>query len=619
MSDWVGTYSTVEAINAGLDLEMPGPTKFRGPKLLEAVKEDKVDEATIDFSARRVLELIIKTRRFDDPDDKIEFYAENPERDEFIAKAAAEAAILMKNNANLLPIPKDATVVVIGQHAHVPTVGGGGSAKVDAGRLISPLEGLKAAGVNFTYEPGVPVFGAVPLPESARVSPTGSKVEETAKPIKLEWFNGSKIGQNLVRECYIERTEYMTKERWPSDLHAEYSTRMTFNLTPKTFGNHLFSVLTTGPAILYIDNKEVFHRPQEQNLQREAFYFFGSKFERRFNFSMNAGQTYTLRLESWATEPEALKRCIGGAVIQGSGVRFFESVDVPAQIERAAVAASKVDVAIVFVGTTSEFESGGYDRETMDLTSEQYELITAVSAKNPKTVVVNYSGSPVSMTQFVGKVAAIVQCWFPGQECGHSIAKILTGEVNPSGRLPMTWPKRIEDHACFGNWPTGDDDVIRYEEGVFVGYRHYDLPGAREPLFPFGFGLSYTTFSVSDIQISGKISSQEGKVDVSCVMQNTGRRKGKAVLQLYVQPQSDGPVSRPVKELKAFKKQELEAGSKVKVSVELDKYAVSFYDVEEDCWSALKGVYKGLVAFSAAEIVGSVNLEVQESFLWKGL
>jgi beta-glucosidase len=183
----------------------------------------------------------------------------------------------------------------------------------------------------------------------------------------------------------------------------------------------------------------------------------------------------------------------------------------------------------------------------------------------------------------------------------------------------MTWPKRTEDHACFGNWPTGDDHVIRYEEGVFVGYRHYDLPGAREPLFPFGFGLSYTTFSVSDVQISGKISSQEGKVDVSCVMQNTGKRKGKSVLQFYVQPQFDGPVSRPVKELKAFKKQELEAGSKKKVSVELDKYAVSFYDVEEDCWSALKGVYRVLVGFSADEIVGSVNLEVQEGFLWTGL
>jgi beta-glucosidase len=268
MYDWVGTYSTVEATNAGLDLEMPGPTKFRGPKLLEAVKEDKVDEATVDFSARRVLELIIKTRRFDDPDDKIEFYAENPERDEFIAKAAAEAAVLLKNNGNLLPILKDATIAVIGQHAHVPTVGGGGSAKVDAGRLISLLEGPKIAGVNFTYEPGVPVFGALPLPGSARVSPTGSKVEDTAKPIKLEWFNSSKIGQNLVRECYIERTEYMIKERWPSDLNAEYSTRMAFNLTPKTSGNHMFSVLAT--ATLYIDNKEVFHRPQEQHLQREA-------------------------------------------------------------------------------------------------------------------------------------------------------------------------------------------------------------------------------------------------------------------------------------------------------------------------------------------------------------
>ena len=166
---------------------------------------------------------------------------------------------------------------------------------------------------------------------------------------------------------------------------------------------------------------EVFHRTQEQQLQREAFYFYRSKFERRFHFEMEGNKTYSIRLESWATEPDALARTIGGAVIQGSGVRSFESVDVPTQIQRAADTAAKADIALVFKGTTNEFESEGYDRETMDLTADQYKLISAVSAQNRNTVIVNYSGSPVNMVTFVDDVAAILQCSFPGQEAGHSM------------------------------------------------------------------------------------------------------------------------------------------------------------------------------------------------------
>ena len=620
MSDWVGTYTTVEAINAGQDLEMPGPTRFRGPKLHQAIEYGKVSEATVDARSKKVLELIKKTRRFADPKDRDEEYLDNPARDDFIARCAAEGAVLLKNKRDVLPLLPNSSVVIIGQHARVPTVGGGGSAKVDSERLISPLMALKDAGVQYTYEPGVPVFGAVPLPEFEVLSRTGpSGLFKPAKPVRLEWFNGSNIGGNPIREQYQERTEYMIKEFWPLDLNAEYCTRMSFDITPKTSGDHLFSILTTGTATIYINGKRAFHREQDQHLQREAFYFLASKFERRFTYPMEAWKTYSIKLESWATEPAALARTVGGEVIQGSAVRFFESVNVAAQIHRAAAAASQADVAIIFTGTTNEFESEGFDRQTMDLTTNQYELISAVCAKNPRTVVVNYSGAPVTMSNFYEEVAGIVQCWFPGQECGHSIAKILTGKVNPSGRLPMTWPKRLEDHACYRNWPTDENDVIRYEEGVFVGYRHYDKQGATAPLFPFGFGLSYTSFALSNTQVLGSLSGPNGKVGICCTVKNTGKRAGKVVVQFYVQPPAEGPVLRPKKELKAFTKPALEVGETEKVNLQLDKYAVSFYDVSLDCWRAMKGVYKVLVGFSAAEIVESAEFEVKEEFLWKGL
>jgi len=334
---------------------------------------------------------------------------------------------------------------------------------------------------------------------------------------------------------------------------------------------------------------------------------------------MEANKTYFIRLESWATEPDALARCIGGAVIQGSGVRFFEAVDVPTQIQRAATAAAAADIALVFTGTTAEFESEGYDRETMDLTSDQYTLVSAVNKQNPNTIIVNYSGSPVNIAPFADSVAAIVQCWFPGQEAGHSIARVLTGRTNPCGRLPMSWPRDIKDNASFGNWPTNDNDVIRYEEGIFGGYKHYDLPGKKKPLFPFGFGLSYSKFAINDVTVEGVIDGVERSVEVSCLVENTGDTDGKTVVQFYVQAPSDGIGKRAVKELKAFKKPYVVAKGKEKITVTLDKYAVSFYDVGRDCWCALKGEYRVLVGFSAMEIVASADFEVKEEFTWKWL
>ena len=258
----------------------------------------------------------------------------------------------------------------------------------------------------------------------------------------------------------------MIKERWPPYLDADCRTRLTFDYTPKTSGSHLCSVLTTGIAHLYVNDELVFHRPQEQQLQREAFYFYRSKFERGFNYPFEGGKTYTIRLESWATEPDALARTIGGPVIQGSGVRFFESVDVAAQIESAADAAAKADLALIFTGTTAEFESEGYDRDTMALPDEQYTLIGAVRPKNPNTVIVHYSGSLVDLSNVYDLVAVIMQAWFPGQEAGYAIARVLTRKTNPCGRLPMSWPRNIGDNASFPNWPMQDNDVIRYEEGI---------------------------------------------------------------------------------------------------------------------------------------------------------
>lgn len=629
MSDWVGTYSTVEAMEAGLDIEMPAPLVFRGERLLEAIKDGKVSEESLDKRAKKVIELIQKSNRFQVPEDKPERYSDSPRRDEFIAQAAAEGIVLLKNENNALPLRKGTKVLVVGQHASSPPVGGGGSARVPVEHIITPVDALKAARVDFVYEKGPPVYGAVPVPGPHVMSPTGGSEQPGAisEPVRLEWFNGWKIGENLVKDDMIENSEYMIKEKWPTYLDEDYCTRMTFDLTPETTGTHTFTVVSTGIANLYVDGEKIYHREQEPVLQRESFYFFRPKLERPVTFEMQAGKRYTMTLEAWSTPPDIAKGGVGGEVVQGSAVGFIEFFDVDAERKRATELAATCDVALVFTGTTHEIESEGFDRTTMDLKPLEYDFIKAVASANSKTVIVNNSGSPVSLHQVHDKVAGIVQAFFPGQETGTSIARVLTGEVNPSACLPVTWPLHLEDNPAHANWPGDENDIIRYEEGIFLGYRHYDRPDAAKPLFPFGHGLSYTTFgnvslNVREESVLGKNTSLE----VSCSVANTGTVAGKVVVQFYVRRLSsaDGETgtskfTRPAKELKAFRKVHLQPAASTEIQVSFDKYSVSIYDAEESCWRAEEGTYEIMAAFSVDNIVAAAKFQVSGGFTWIGL
>lgn len=617
MSDWVGTYSTVDAMNAGLDLEIPAPIYFRGELLLKAVKEGKVTEETLNKRAGKMLDLIVKTTRFEKPEDIEEYYDDNKERDEFIATAASEGIVLLKNENNVLPLKKGVKVAVIGQHAEEPPIMGGGSAVVPVDHVVSPVEGLKAAGVDFKFEPGVPVYGATPLPRSHIVSKTNgaSAAGKEALPVRLEWFNGSKVGTNPVKDEMVASSTYMIKEKWPKYLDQDYCTRMTFDLTPETSGPHIFSVITTGTSTLYVNGEKIYHREQEPVLQREAFYFFRTKLEKLVSYEMEAGQRYNITMESWATPQHIIKGSIGGEVVQGHAVGFMEYVDLSKRISDAAATAKASDVAIVFTGTTLEFESEGYDRPDMDLQPKEYELVDAVVAANPNTIVVNTSGSPVTMTQFADKVAGLVQMFYPGQESGTSIARILTGQANPSGRLPVTWPRKVEDNPSHGNWP-GENDIIHYEEGIYVGYRHYEKKQIQ-PLFPFGYGLSYSTFEVSALEVSKDSISRDSSVELTCTVKNTSSVAGKVVVQFYVGRVGQSKYDRPVKELKAFQKPHLEAGASTQLKVSLDKYAVTFYD--NDTWRAEEGEYEVLVGLSSDNIVAKSTINVDQGFTWNGL
>ncbi|KAF7557701.1 hypothetical protein G7Z17_g399 [Cylindrodendrum hubeiense] len=626
ISDWMGTYSTGPGINAGVDVEMPGPPKWRTlAAVSKLVQEGSVSEETITDSARRILELAQRLGRFENPEEPPERAVEDAKRDALIERSGAEGIVLLKNNTGVLPIPKNASVALIGHHARTVVLGGGGSARVDALHAITPIEGFEKLGYSTKVALGVPVFGAVPHADPSIVFGSG-QTEYSAEPVKLEWFNGSVIGQNLAHEEFRPQAEYMIKEQWPEYLNkVDYSTRITFDLVAPSTGDAIFSVISTGRAKCYIDGQEVFERPQETKLRPESFYFFKKQLERRFNHHLESGKRYAIKLESWACDPDILSAApLFGKMFQGSALRFHEKIDLEGRLAEAKQVAQETDYAVVCVGTTNEIESEGFDRDTMDLTLDQYHLIDAVVASNPKTIVVNFSGAPVSFTQFVDTAPAIVQAWFPGQEAGDSLAAVLTGLVNPSGKLPLSWPKRLEDNSSYGNFPATSDDILRYAEGLNIGYRWYDRQSSPKPLFPFGFGLSYTQFSITHAKVesSNAILHPDGQVKVTTQVTNTGSRSGKTVVQFYVDSLYDIKVpghARPIKELQAFSKVEIGTGETKEVSVHLDKYSVSIYDTDNKRWHVEKGEYRVLIGLSSVDIAQVVLFSVAESFTWTGI
>jgi beta-glucosidase len=280
----------------------------------------------------------------------------------------------------------------------------------------------------------------------------------------------------------------------------------------------------------------------------------------------------------------------------------------PQELREEAVAVARhSDVAVVVVGNSPKLEGEGFDRKSMDLPAGQDELIEAIAGANRNTIVVIAAGAPVTMTRWIGRVAAVVYAWYGGQDAGHAIGDMLFGAINPSGKLPVTFPKALQDSPAYGHYP-GENLHVEYAEGIYVGYRGFDKHDV-EPLFPFGHGLSYTTFEYSQLKIpAGRISV--GKpVDIAVSVRNSGTRAGAEVAQLYLQP-PPSRVDRPVKELKGFGRVMLQPGETKTVSFTLDKAAMSFYDPAIHDWVAEPGRFTVLVGASSRDIRAKGEFEL---------
>jgi beta-glucosidase len=582
MSDWFGSHSTAESINAGLDLEMPGPTRDRGDKLVHAAQVGTVKLETIRQSALRMLRLMDKVGALAVAPDLTESELDLPEDRALIREIGAEGAVLLKNDG-VLPLSKTSVerIALIGPNAGEARVMGGGSAQINALHKVSPADGIRAALANANSI------------EEEKGADNNRLVRLFEQEVAVDYFHGADCAGAVVAHETAAKSEFFWFEL-PSEVldPRDFSARMTLSFTAQEDGEHLFGMTNAGLAKLFVDDKLIVDGWSDW--RRGENYFGTANDEILAPLTLEAGKTYRIGVDYASRQPD-----VEGILLQA--LRFGVQKPLGAEaIEAAAAKARDVDVAVIFAGREAQWDTEGQDLPDMRLPGRQDELIAAVAAVNPNTVVVLQTGGPVEMP-WLNDVRAVLQMWYPGQELGHAVADVLFGDQEPSGRLPQTFPKTLKDMPVFTGDPTtypGVDGHVRYDEGIFVGYRHFDTRGV-EPLFPFGFGLGYTTFAWTDAHASSDVIGAAG-VSVTVRVENTSARQGSEVVQLYVRPRASN-VERPDKELRAFAKVKLASGESTDVTLTVGLRDLAYWDVGAKAFRADAGDYEMVVAAHARD------------------
>ncbi len=589
MSDWGAVHETVGAANAGLDLEMPGPPKFFGPNLVEAVNHWLVEENTVDEAARRILRLIVKSGALDEESGRVRGTEYSLEENRQMSREVAEEGIvLLQNRDNLLPLAKEKLkrIAVIGPNADIALIGGGGSSQVIPTQLKTPLEALEqylqGSGVEIEYAKGVDNDKRPPFANAKFMSPT---LDRKDRGLKASYYASEDFSGDMKFEEIDTRFKKMGfgAAVLVENPKSPLSVRWEGYFWPPESGDYEFEFSGYGRAKLKLDGEEVLSWENDMDTAStidvlEHHEGASSRVVIEKNKPVKMVVEYVKKSYEYSIFNFSM-RCPAGTIAQAEAL------------------AKKADVALVFVGTSTTSESEGYDREDMKLYGDQNLLVEKILAANPNTVVVLYNGAPLEMP-WCDRAPAILEAWYPGQEGNDALTRILFGEVNPSGKLAQTLPVRIEDNPTYIHYSGGRD--ANYGEGVFVGYRYYEKKKIN-PQYAFGHGLSYTTFEYENLEIPGQVPMGE-TVKCSVEIMNTGKIAGKEVVQVYVGDVGKREVSRPVKELRAFEKVNLKPGELKTVHFELNPRDFSYYDVHLSKWVCEVGDYQILVGSASDDI-----------------
>jgi beta-glucosidase len=598
MSDWVSTYDTAGTANGGLDLEMPFAVYFDREKLLPLLQSGQITQATIDDKVRRILRVAADFGWLDHPQMDTGIPRYNLQGRAASLQAALEGAVLLKNENHTLPLDRNGlhTVAVIGPTAAQTVTTGGGSGEVVSFANANALAGISdylGDKANVLYARGL-----YSLNQMSRLTHFTTDSSGTVPGVTHEFFAKTDLQgglQNTMVETAMLSAGSTRREPEEQELNAltshrntnpyqasRISSRWTGYYTPAEAGAYAVFTLTDGKFRLLVDDQVVFDSSVVPK------------------YILNQ-MTMQLTRAPHKVVLEQLSQQIGSVSGLRVGIAPISSMVDPAALE----IAKKSDVVVLCVGFSNQSESEGGDR-SFQLPIGQEELIDEVASLGKKTIVVLTSGGSVDLSRWKDKVQAIFATWYAGEQGGTALARLLFGEANPSGHLPISWESKISDNPSFRNYyPDPGTNKIEYKEGIFVGYRGYEHTHI-DPLFPFGFGLSYTTFQYSRLKAE---PAGEGTFKVGFDVTNTGKRAGATVAQLYV-GEAAPTVERPGKELKGFERVALEPGKTKHVTLNITPRSFSYFDVNSGAWHANAGAYNLMLGESSADIRlrGSVQL-----------
>jgi len=600
MSDWVATYDGVAAANNGLDLEMPNAAFMNAETLLPAVKDGSLKESTIDDKVLRLLRTELRYGFSDrpqfDPSDAL--YSLKGRA--VALQGALESVTLLKNDNHALPLDaaKIKTIAVIGPNAWPTPVGGGGSSEAHPFDTVSAL-----AGVAEALGPNASVLYARGLPGELDVF----KATQWDGPVKLDTFNNKEFSGTPAASTVRTISDWKYEQWGPEG--APRSVRYTASFKAPKAGKYLLLSAGSGSDTyrVQLDGKEVITQADEEGESPQPLWL-----------DLTAGQTLNV---------------VADYVPHGPGLSFGLGIinEQDLVTAEARLYASKADVVVLDIGFGPGTEQEGRDR-TFDLPWGQDTLVNEIVATNPHTVVVLTGGGSMNLTHWLDKVPALVDSWYPGQEGGTAIAQVLFGKHNPEGRLPISWDRAWEDDPTakfyYGD-PSKDTSIqtkwtnfgsvsdgkahamavrhIEYGEKLMVGYRYWTTTG-KKPLYPFGYGLSYTTFSFGKIKAPATAASG-ATVPVTFDVTNTGKLAGAVVAQLYVSDPS-AKADRPERELKGFEKVNLAPGETKHVTINLDARAFSYWSDSAKKWTIDPGKFVLRVGDSSENTPLSADISI---------
>ncbi|MDZ7857954.1 glycoside hydrolase family 3 C-terminal domain-containing protein [Sphaerotilus sp.] len=586
MSDWFAEHTTGKSATAGMDLEMPGTTRHRGEALVQAVREGRVPAEDVRACAGRVLQFVERLGGFASPGIPEERAEDSPARRALIRRLGAAGSVLLKNEGGLLPLAGTArTLALIGPSAETARIMGGGSANVNALHRVTPRQGIEAqTDATILSVAGADCYRWVPV---------------LNQPMAVDFYTSTDLsGEPAVQAVYLS-----TEKLWAGAVEdgidpLHFSARATLTFVPPADGDYQVSITSAGLSRVLFDGVQVVEAWESWS-RGDTYFTFGCA-ERIVSQPLRAGVPVTITVEfSSPTEVDVSFKALRLGVYLPRG---------ESDLAAAEAAARQADVALVFIGLNDEWDCEGLDRPDMQLPHGQNALVERVVAANPNTVVVLQTGAPVELP-WLDKVPAVLQAWYPGQECGHAIADVLTGAAEPGGRLPQTWPKRLADVVTSNGDPLrypGVGGRVVYDEGVFIGYRHHDSHGV-EPMFPFGHGLGYTAFQWGAVTVDRASFGPGETVTVSVSVTNTGPRAGSEVVQVYVTDPVSG-VERPAQELKGFAKLHLQPGETGTATVTLGMRALAWFDEARGGWVAEAGAFGLRAGASSRDVRGEVEV-----------